>query len=119
MVPGQPAGVAAVCHGPAYGEWQVKVYVPSLDVAEAVLARWRQEHPGQVVALLRGGERAEDEQRKAERMQRERAAREAAHFLALGDEARREGKHRDARYYRRCAAQFLDMAAAKTEQRQT
>src|SRR5581483_6726805 len=91
------AGRLEVCRGRIYGDWITRAYVPSTEVAEAVLARWRREHPGQIVALLRGGERAEDEERKVKRLRRERTLREAAHFLSLADEARRQGRHAEAR----------------------
>jgi hypothetical protein len=101
-------GRLEVCRGPAEGRWAVRAYVPNRLVAEKVLARWRQEYPRQAVRLLEDGEPVEDELRRQARLKRERAEREAAYFERLADEARREGKHKEARYYRRCAADFLD-----------
>ena len=99
-----------VCRGPAYGLWHVRAYVPSREIAERVLERWRREYPRQIVALLAGGEAAEDSAQREARLKRERAEREAQYFLRLAVDASREGNVRRARYYRKCARRFLRFA---------
>jgi hypothetical protein len=96
-----------VCRGPASGRWYICAYVPSPEIAERVLSRWRREFPGQIVALLEGGKPAEDCVQREERLSRERAEREARYFLRLAEDASREGKSARARYYRKCARRFL------------
>jgi hypothetical protein len=95
-----------VARGPAPGRWSFVAYVPDRETAEAVLNRWRREHPEQAVALLRDGAAIEDSKARTARLARERQEREAAYFERLAAEADAEGKPVSARYYRDCAARF-------------
>jgi uncharacterized iron-regulated membrane protein len=89
-----------VAHGPKLGDWALAVCTRPGDV-EAVLARWRREYPGQVVALIRAGQVIEGELAKAARLVRERWEREAAYFERLAAEAHGEGRpDGEARYLR-------------------
>jgi hypothetical protein len=95
-----------VARGPAAGQWSFVAYVSDRETAEAVLERWRHEHPGQTVALLRNGVVIEDARARTTRLARERREREAAYFERLAAEADVEGKPESAQYYRDCAARF-------------
>jgi hypothetical protein len=97
-----------VARGQAAGRWSFVAYVPDRETAEAVLERWRREHPEQSIALLRDGAIIEDARARASRVARERREREAAYFERLAAEADAEGKPDFAQYYRDCAARFSE-----------
>jgi hypothetical protein len=103
-----------VARGPALGAWTLVAYVPDRETAEAVLARWRREYPGQVVALLRAGQVIEDELAKVARLVRERWEREAAYFERLAREAHSEGRPDEEARYLRLVRRFHDNARKTT-----
>jgi hypothetical protein len=97
-----------VARGLSLGQWSFVAYVPDRKTGEAVLERWRREHPEQVMALLRGGAVIEDAKAQSERLAFERREREAVYFARLAEEAQAEGRADRARYYRYCSERFRE-----------
>jgi hypothetical protein len=96
-----------VCRGPVLYQWALRARVTDLWMAERVLARWRNERPDDVQAILVDGRLHEDQERKRRREERERLLREMHYFEGLAVEAQREGKPEREAYYRECATGFL------------
>jgi len=95
-----------VRRGPSQDRWRARVRVADVYAAERLLARWRREHPQDVIAIFIDGAPTEDQARRDRRLFIERLAREVAYLTSFAAEAEAEGQPEDARQYRRCADQL-------------